>query len=190
MRRRGRMWGVAVVAGVPVLVAAGAVLLLRLVAGVPDLLQPCPGRGAGRWTNLGRAEADLGVRVWVPAYLPAGAAWPPRGIQCVRATPLTIRVVVELQGAPGAGLELTQVVGAGRVPFETSTPAGPTEASPVAVDGGGLLRVERGADGRTWRQVVWTREGRRLSLRAPLETEEILRIARSVTPARGRREGP
>jgi hypothetical protein len=184
------MWGVAEVAGVPVLVAAGAVLLLRLLAGVPNLLQPCPGRGAGWWNSLGRAEVDLGVPIWVPAYLPAGAAWPPRGIRCVEETPLTIRLVVDLPSAPGAGLELTQVLEAGYPPLGSPPPAGPTEASPVAVNGGGLLRVERGADGRTWRQVVWTREGRRLALRAPLETEEILRIARSVAPARGRREGP
>ncbi|HEY7676239.1 MAG TPA: hypothetical protein VIG69_04155 [Candidatus Methylomirabilis sp.] len=178
------------VAGMPLLVAAGAALLLRLLAGVPDLLQPCPGRGPGWWDSLARAEADLGVPVWIPAYLPAGAAWPPRTIRCVAVAPLTIRVDLDLPGVPGAGLELTQVVDAGQAPFESSPPAGPIEASPVAVNGGGLLRVGRGADGRTWREVVWTREGRRLTLRAPLETGEMLRIARSVAPARGRREGP
>jgi hypothetical protein len=190
MGRRGRIRGVAEVAGMPVLVAAGAALLLRLLAGVPDLLQPCPGRGPGWWDSLARAEADLGVPIWVPSYVPAGAGWPPRGIRCVAEVPLTIRVVADLPGAPGGVLELTQAADAGHAMFESAPPAGPTEDSPVAVNGGGLLRVERGADGRTWRRLIWTWEGRRLALRAPLETEEMLRIARSVGPARGRRGGP
>ncbi len=88
--RRSGAWSVAEVAGPPALVAAGAALLLRLLAGAPGLLQPCPGKGPGRWDSLGRAEAELGVEIWVPAYLPAGVAWPPRRIRCLAGAPLTM----------------------------------------------------------------------------------------------------
>jgi len=189
MGRRGGVWGVAEVAGTPALVAAGAVLVLRLLAGVPHLLQPCPDRGRGWWDSVGRAEVELGVPIWVPAYLPAGVAWPPRSIACLAEAPLTILVIMDMPGAPGANLELTEALDGGRAPSPSRPPAGPTEDSPVAVNGGGLLRVERGRDGRTWRQVMWSRGGRRLILRGPVETEEILRAAQSIRPARGGGEG-
>jgi hypothetical protein len=189
-RRGAGMWRLGQIAGPPALVAVAAALLLRLAAAVPSVLQPCPGKGAGRWETLRQAEAELGVPVWVPARVPPGVAWPPRRIECVTEAPLTVRVAMDLREAPGGGLELTQALGAAPPAPGRAARAGPTEASPVAVNGGGVLRVERGPDGRTWRQVEWVRDGRHLILRAPLPTEELLRAARSVGPPAPSREVP
>lgn len=180
----------AAILGAPALVVGAAAGLLRLLAAVPGLLQPCPHAAPGRWESLARAERELGVEIWVPAYLPAGAAWPPRRIRCMGDDPLTVLLVVELgAAAAGASLYLTQALGP--APFFPQGPRSgvPTEAAPVAVDGEGILRVERGPDGRTWREVSWTHRGRRLSVRAPLDAEEILRVVRSIRPAAGRWEG-
>ncbi len=177
------------VAGPPALVAAGAVALLWLLAGVPALLQPCPNSSPGRWGSLARAEADLGVSLWVPAAVPPEVAWPPRRVECMAEAPLTVRVILDLREGSGAVLELTQALGAGPSPPAPSPPGAPTADSPVVLNGEGVLRAERGPDGRTWRQVTWSRGGRRFVLRAPQEAEALLSIARSVGPPSGGREG-
>ncbi len=192
MRVAGRdgIWGrVAQVAGPPVVVAAGAALLLRLLAGIPSLVEPCPDVGGGAWDSVARAEAALGVSLWLPAWVPPGVAWPPRRIECVAEAPLTVRAIADLRGGAGATFELTQALGADASAGGTPDSPVSTAATPVAVNGEGHLQVERAPDGRTWRRVTWAREGRRLTLRAPLDTEELLRAARSVGPPAGRREG-
>jgi hypothetical protein len=191
--RRGagdRGWWKAInIAGPPVLVAAGAALVLRMLSAVPSLLQPCPSGGAGRWRDLARAEVDLGIQIWTPRELPAGVAWPPRRIECLAPAPLAVRMVMEAPGASGAVLELTQVLDVGPQ-RDAPSPFWPsTQEFPVKVNGGGTLRAERGPDGRTWHQVRWARGGRQFTLRAPLEAAELLRSARSIGPPAGRRDG-
>ncbi|HET7877069.1 MAG TPA: hypothetical protein VFN71_16215, partial [Methylomirabilota bacterium] len=138
--RRGsgdRGWRKAIhIAAPPVLVAAGAALVLRMLSAVPSLLQPCPAGGAGRWGDLARAEADLGIQIWAPRELPAGVAWPPRRIECVAGAPLAVRMVMDTPGVPWARLELTQVLDAGPLRDAPSPFWRSSQDLPVAVNGG------------------------------------------------------
>jgi len=111
-------------------------------------------------------------------------------VECLAEEPLTVRMILDLRDGPGAVLELTQALGAGSSPPTPSPPGGPTADTPVLVNGQGMLRAERGPDGRTWRQLTWSRGGRRFTLRAPREAELLLPIARSVGPVERGREGP
>ena len=181
---------VAEILAVPALVGFAAVTALWLLARVPPWLHPCPHLDAGRWESLALAEENLGVEIWIPHDLPAGIAWPPQRIACLAEKPMAVRLVMVFPGTRRTALELTQAIGAGPLPDPAAAVAGPTEDMPVAVNGMGTLRVARAPDGSLRRQVAWTRDGRRLILAGPLETAELLRIARSVGPAPGTRRAP
>jgi hypothetical protein len=178
------------IVAVPALVGFAAAAALWVLARVPPWLDPCPHLEPGRWASLALAEKRLGMEIWIPRELPAGIAWPPHRIACLAERPIAVRLVMTFPGTREAALELTQAVGPGSLPLPPAAGAGPTEDTAVAVNGMGTLRVTRGPAGGLWRQVTWIRDGRRLVLAGPLETAELLRIARSVGPAPGTRRGP
>jgi hypothetical protein len=168
-------------------------LVLGATAGVLRLLDVLPGRlrqepsGVSRVVSVADAERVMGARVWLPAYFPDTLRWPATAVTVHPGRPRA----VTLAFADASG-EVVLLLVESLSPSAAIPPPLPARGQllyegPVTIgDASATLSRFVGDDGRVWHDLVWSRDGRTLAMRARGPVEELVRVAASVRPRAGR----
>lgn len=187
MRRpRGGVPETARTLGGLVLALGATAALLRAVDALPDLLQGRP-RGVAALDSLAELRAAGVHSLLLPAYFPDTFAWPPRRVLLARGAPRAVGLRLEGREGSQAELWLYQTLDdEAAIPARLRPPATPFHRLPLAWADGTATLARLKLDGRVWEELELTTRGRRVVLRfrGGLPTPELLRLARSLRPAR------
>ena len=156
------------------IVLAGAAALLRGLDVLPQALgEPAGGRPFARIADV---ERRLGERLALPAYFPQTLRWPPSRIRVGGQRPAA--VIVDF----GDRASFAQTIGGEREFPERLWPRGVVLDSAEIDLGASIGTIEQvlASDGRTLREVRWTRWDRSFALRSPGRAHELVQMARSV----------
>lgn len=156
------------------IVLAGAAALLRGLDVLPQALgEPAGGRPFARIADV---ERRLGERLALPAYFPQTLPWPPSRIRVGGQRPAA--VIVDF----GDRASFAQTIGGEREIPERLWPRGVVLDSAEIDLGASIGTIEQvlASDGRTLREVRWTRWDRSFALRSPGSAQELVQMARSV----------
>jgi len=167
-----------------VLALGATAALLRALDAVPDLLLGRP-RGVVALDSLADLRAAGVESLLLPVYFPEVFAWPPRRVLLARARPAAVALQFEGRAGSDAELWLYQTLEVdAAIPARLRPPATPFHALPLAWPDGSATLGRLKLDGRVWEELELTLPRRRVVLRFRGPTPELLRLARSLRPAR------
>jgi hypothetical protein len=155
---------------------------LKALDRVPAILTGTP-HGARVYTTMDQAEQALGTRIWLPGYYPDTLRWPPARIEADLRPPISVAVRIAGRDDGRERLVICESLGEtpAAPPASLLPPGEILETARVALRAHDATLVRMLApDGRIAHEVSWDQGSRRLTLRAVLAAEELLRIAASL----------
>lgn len=161
-------------------VAALAAALLVLDA-VPWLLSGLV-RGVTAQPSVEAAEAALGAKLLLPAWIPKAYAWPPETIRTVSLPVRAASLALAPVRAGASPILLVQSLDGDALPPEALLPAGKEfHRAPFDLDGTPAVMAEvlLLPDG-TFHDISFTASGRRVVFRFQGDPEEVLKMAKSL----------
>jgi hypothetical protein len=163
------------------LLAAAFAAALKAADRVPSLVAGTP-HGARVYRTVAEAERAMGVRLWLPRFVPPSVDWPPFRVDCWAGPPPS--VALRASGRQGAGerLVIVQSIGApASPPSALLEPLEPLVVVDVAV-GEHAAVLTRGIEpgGRVLHDLSWDAGDRRLTIRYTGPVEQLLRLAASL----------
>lgn len=163
----------------PLLLAALAAGLLRLLDGVPERIE---GSAVQQFASVEQAQSRLGIDIVLPPYFPDYYSWPPRIIEATSRPSTTVKLVFTARHSGVDSLWLYEAISPdARTDPSIPYPVTVIQKKTYPINGiQGLLVVGAGGDGAPLYQLRWEQDELYLVISTSYSLEELVRMANSM----------